>query len=380
MPGIFIMKDDGHPEPMEQVFCKDETKELQDALEKNHDLLPGDQINPDDPCRWLLVKREMPVQDPSSGSERWSIDFLFVDQNATPTFVECKRFGDTRSRREVVGQVLEYAANGHYYWTEEMIRDYAEASAKARRTSLDEAWRAIHPNELDSIDAFLDRLEANLREGQIRIVFFMEEAPRELKSVVDFLNKQMERSEVLLVEARRYTGHGATVIVPSLFGFTEQARQIKRTVTVTNRGRRSWNWDSFKSDTEKNEVAESSIEAMKKLHDGCKALSANVAWGTGTDWGSFNPKWASICPRSVFTVTSYGILYLNFLWLDAPETAKSFRDKFKEKVVQKLKFDVPTDYRKRQVGYEHSVWAPKVDLLLRVLKELLPQDRRTNDR
>ena len=236
MHGVFFLKEDGKSEPMEQVFCADETKELQDILENNHDLLPGAQIDPDDPCRWLLVKREMPVPDPSGAGNRWNIDFLFVDHNAIPTFVECKRSGDTRSRREVVGQVLEYAANGPFYWDKKKMREYAEASAAKRGISLDAAWQALRPKDGDSLESFFDRLESNLREGQVRIMFFMEEAPRELKSIVDFLNKQMERSEVLLVEARRYSGHGATVIVPSLFGYTEQARLVKRTVTVTQEG------------------------------------------------------------------------------------------------------------------------------------------------
>jgi len=86
---------------MKPIRCKDEEAELQLVLEKNPDLLPGDHINPDSPRRWLLVAREMSVPDPSSGQDRWAIDFVFLDQDAIPTFVECKRFADTRSRREV---------------------------------------------------------------------------------------------------------------------------------------------------------------------------------------------------------------------------------------------------------------------------------------
>jgi hypothetical protein len=51
----------------------------------------------------------MPVPDPGSGHNRWNIDFLFADQKAMPTFVECKRFNDTASRRSVVGQMMESA-------------------------------------------------------------------------------------------------------------------------------------------------------------------------------------------------------------------------------------------------------------------------------
>src|SRR5690242_3287529 len=119
MPKVYVVHEDGNTEAMDRVRCRDEIKELQLILEKNPDLLPGDQIDPEDPRRWLLIKREMPVPDPNTGLDRWSIDFLFVDQDAIPTFVECKRFADTRSRREVVGQMIDYAANGHYYWTKE---------------------------------------------------------------------------------------------------------------------------------------------------------------------------------------------------------------------------------------------------------------------
>jgi hypothetical protein len=40
----------------------------------------------------------------------------FVDQDAVPTFVEVKRSSDTRLRREVVGQMLDYAANASAHW------------------------------------------------------------------------------------------------------------------------------------------------------------------------------------------------------------------------------------------------------------------------
>jgi hypothetical protein len=107
----------------------------------------------------------MPVPDPNTGSDRWSIDFFIVDQDAVPTFVECKRFADTRSRREIVGQMFEYAANGHYYWTSDTIRLYAEETASKTGQSLDESLRTLHPVEDLSIEAFFSRIQENLREG-----------------------------------------------------------------------------------------------------------------------------------------------------------------------------------------------------------------------
>ena len=130
MRKVYIISEDGFSEPMTPIYCKDESKELQDILEKNPDLIPGDQISPSDPRRWLLVKKEMPVPDPNTGGSRWNIDFFFVDQDAMPTFIECKRFNDTRARREITGQMLEYAANAHYYWEKDelMERTYGTLS------------------------------------------------------------------------------------------------------------------------------------------------------------------------------------------------------------------------------------------------------------
>jgi len=95
---IYTVNDSWDSQALDRVRCNSEVSELQALFEKNLDLLPGDQINPDDPRRWLLVKREMAVPDPSTGIDRWSIDFFLVDQDGVPTFVECKRFADTRAR------------------------------------------------------------------------------------------------------------------------------------------------------------------------------------------------------------------------------------------------------------------------------------------
>lgn len=85
---------------------------LQAYLADYPDLLPGDQIDPERPRRWLLVKREMGVPDAKATPDRWSLDHLFLDQDGIPTFVECKRAANTQVRREVVAQMLDYAARG----------------------------------------------------------------------------------------------------------------------------------------------------------------------------------------------------------------------------------------------------------------------------
>jgi hypothetical protein len=368
MAKVYVVRQDGNTEAMKRVLCRDEDAELQRILEKNPDLLPGEQIDPEDPCRWLLVKREMPVPDPNTGAGRWSIDFFFVDQAAIPTFVECKRFTDTRSRREIVGQMLEYAANGHYYWSKEEISTFAEQSQKKIGLTLQQAFEALQTED-ESLEGFLSRVQDNLREGKLRIIFFLEESPLELRSVVDFLNKQMELSWVLLVEARQYTQGGITVVVPTLFGYTEEARRAKRSFAVNSSGapRRKWDIDSFFEDA-KGRLGQSEVQALRMLYDESAALGFEFSWGTGITKGSFNIRQPAICPRSLLTASSNGDLSVNFSWLKGSESADAGKERLRDVLAQMDVFPIPADYATRWLVYPASDWTPKVARLVQALK------------
>jgi hypothetical protein len=74
--------------------------------------MPGELVDPQRPRRWLLVTREAGIALPGgAGGSRWSLDHLFLDQDGIPTLVEVKRASDPRGRREVVAQMLDYAAS-----------------------------------------------------------------------------------------------------------------------------------------------------------------------------------------------------------------------------------------------------------------------------
>jgi hypothetical protein len=371
MSSIYRIGVNGETTSIERIRCDNEDTQLQAILEKNPDLLPGDQIDPEDPRRWLLIKREMPVPDPSTASDRWSIDFLYADQDAIPTFVECKRYNDTRSRREVIGQMIEYAANGHYYWTKELLRDYAEKSAINKGSSLDESFDILRSNNTDTIDGYFERIQENLREAQLRIIFFLEESPYELKSAVDFLNSQMERSEVLLVEARQYRINDMDIVAPMLFGYTEEARQIKRSVNVkTSSSRRKWNIDLFLAEAEHHLTTEE-VNNLQALYEYCLDKGFDVTWGTGAVNGTFNIKHLEICPRSILTVSSDGSLIFNFGWLDGDATRQDAKQNLLEQILLPLMVDVPDDYESKFPTYPADSWIPKVEIIKKGLINIL---------
>jgi hypothetical protein len=118
--GIYLVQGGDLVEMAEQDYASE--ARLQELLAKYPNLLAGDQIDGDEPRRWLLLERELSLATEEGGTGRWSVDHLFLDQDAVPTIVEVKRSTDTRVRREVVGQVLDYAANAVVYWPLETLR------------------------------------------------------------------------------------------------------------------------------------------------------------------------------------------------------------------------------------------------------------------
>lgn len=201
---------------------------LQVLLERYSDLLPGDQIDPEDPRRWLLVSREMSVPGAEDEGGRWSLDHLFLDQDGIPTFVECKRASDTRSRREVVAQMLDYAANGVEYWGMDKLRQAATETASRHESSLDvEIRKLLATDDVSAIEDYWKLVESNLRSGKVRLLFVTDEPPRELRRLVEFLNEKMADVEVLAVEIKQFVGKGQKALVPRVIGLTEKSREGK---------------------------------------------------------------------------------------------------------------------------------------------------------
>ena len=372
MPKVFLVGNNSACIAMEPVYCKNEDKELQQLLENNLDLIPGEQINPEEPRRWLKIKREMSVEDPNTGGARWSIDFLLVDQSGLLTFVECKRFHDTRSRREVLGQMLDYTANGQFYWTSDVIRENLEKTAQASHVDLNEMILSFQPESGESVEAFLDLIDNNLQEGQVRLVFFMEEAPLELKSIVDFLNKQMERTEVLIVEAKQFKKDEIKIVVPYLFGYTEQARRVKKSVTIkTTKSKRVWDYDEFIADAS-NKVDEGTLEALKKVFQLFSNEKYGYKWGTGAETGSFNLVLPKIHKtNALLTVGSDGKLYFPFGSLKNTQLDEQFKERLFKLAVDHLGFDFNDDMKKRYPSVKPELWSKKVDTLINKLDEML---------
>jgi len=223
--GIFLIHNNERLVAMkEEPYASEDL--LQRLLVDYPDLLAGDQMNAAEPRRWLLIKREAGVPGEAGGTDRWSIDHLFLDQDGIPTLIEVKRSSDTRIRREVVGQILDYAANAVMYWPVDHLRSHFERSCEVRGTDA-ESELAHFLGEAPDIEGFWVRAKTNLQAGRIRLVFVADIIAPELRRIVEFLNEQMDPAEVLAVEIRQYAAEGFQTLVPSVIGQTAEAQARK---------------------------------------------------------------------------------------------------------------------------------------------------------
>lgn len=172
----------------------------------------------------LLIRREQPIGD-GEGDGRWSLDHLFVTREGVPVLVELKRAVDTRLRREVVGQMLDYAANATAHWKAGTIAASFEATAKAAGRDPGEMLAAFLGDE-EEPDAFWQRVDDSFSAGRVKLVFVADTIPRELARIVEFLNEQM-KAEVRAVELNWFEGQGIRAFTPRIIGETERALAAK---------------------------------------------------------------------------------------------------------------------------------------------------------
>ena len=167
---------------------------LQELVAKYPKLLSGEQMDPNNPRRWLLIGREQGIADIVGGGERWSVDHLFLDQDAVPTLVETKLSANPEIRRKIVGQMMDYAAHATMTWSVDGIRRAFRERCEAEGLDPNKELATLLDSD-DETDAqkFWDYVGENLRAGSLRLLFVSDSIPRELARVVEFLNKQMKR-------------------------------------------------------------------------------------------------------------------------------------------------------------------------------------------
>lgn len=256
--------------------------------------------------RWLFIRREVPVAPSLGTSGVWALDHLFIDEEAVPTLVETKLAANPQSRREVVGQMLDYAANGSSYWPIQTIRQWFEEAAASGGGSPDEVLESFL-NDSTEPHEFWERVRINLEAGRIRLLFIADQVPIELQRIVEFLNEHMADTEVLALEIRRYADakDGDSMLVPRVFGQTARAQTAKP-------AGRQWT-EEMLVEALRARGGESAVRVAQHFLEWGRRNQDVEWWGQGTRDGSYYPGFR-MGGRDCWPLTlwSYGAIAVNF--------------------------------------------------------------------
>jgi hypothetical protein len=186
---------------------------LQRLLELHPEVVPGGQIDPGavDPPRFALLRREMAIGT-------WSLDHVLVDQHGVLTLVEAKLVENPEARREVVGQIMDYAANARDAWSGGRLRERAAEFWQRRGRQVDDVLRERLGDEID-VEALWAAIEASLSTGHVRLLIASDELRPEVRRVIEYLNSELRNAEVYGLELKCYgTDEETFVLVPRLVG------------------------------------------------------------------------------------------------------------------------------------------------------------------
>ena len=344
--GVFLLNKDGSLEEMNQEDYSSE-EYLQTLLENYPNLLAGEQINETNLRKWIVISREFPVPGDDFSGGRWSLDHLLLDQEGIPTLVEVKRSSDTRIRREVVGQMLDYAANAISFWKVETIRLRYESKFgnDSEQAKIDMDSKFENPVEYED---YWEKVDNHLKTGRIRLLFVADEIPSELKQIVEFLNQQMNPAEVLAIEIKQYTGQEQSTFVPRVIG------QSLKTVSA-KQSKKQWDESLFLDEISSKYGAEI-IEVVNKLLKWGKDQNLRIWWGSGSNHGScFLVKDHNEVPYNSFAIWTNGNIEIQFQHMKN-------RPVYDSKDMRLELLNQLNDIRNIQIAFDRIDYRPSIEL------------------
>jgi hypothetical protein len=134
-------------------------------------------------------------------------DLIAVDQDSGLTVVECKLAANPQIRREIIGQVLDYASRLWKMSVEEFDTRWTKRTGESLFADPDSA------QDLRTL------IETSLKTGQFRLVLAVDEINAQLRRMVEYLNSITSPSVAVIAVVYSRTQDGEfEVLIPETYG------------------------------------------------------------------------------------------------------------------------------------------------------------------
>jgi hypothetical protein len=237
MPSIIVQDGDGDSRVLpSRPFAYEEI--LQRKIAELPGLLPLETVS-DEPVSHLTIGKEWPA---GTGKA----DIVLIGSDAVLTIVETKLSRNSEARREVVAQLLEYAAylsEWTIYEIQRRTEDFfrsGDCLPEHTNKSFDEVLETFLEDSEESVDSLKASIERNLKQGRIRLIVAVDEISEQAQKIVTFVNSYSSFDIYLLQVSEFEDNDGRRTLVPSLYGY---ARKVS-----TTRSARQWDWEQYESE------------------------------------------------------------------------------------------------------------------------------------
>lgn len=223
--GILIREHGG--DWLEPIMGYDSEKTLQEIIHAHPSLVSGK--GPDG------VEKAVACRELQSGVG--PADVVVIDADGTLTLVECKLASNREVRREIIGQVLDYASRIWRMSVDEFERAWVNTGEPSPFSTLGDDDGSIRAAVQD-----------NLESARFKIVLAVDGINDDIRRIVEFLNRvTVAETGVVVVEFARASVGNIEVLIPTSFGtdFVE----IKSD-QVSNRRLTVWTPDTLLAEVE----------------------------------------------------------------------------------------------------------------------------------
>lgn len=157
------------------------------------------------------------------------IDNLYISPNGYLTIVEAKLWRNPEAKREVVGQIIDYAKE-LATWTYSKLNESIKLSQQNGKGIID-LIREFEPIEEDEERIIIDNIERNLKRGRILLIIAGDGIRESVEDMVDYLQNTAQLQFTLgLVELQVFknpTDENDLIVIPNLITRT---REITRAI------------------------------------------------------------------------------------------------------------------------------------------------------
>lgn len=134
-----------------------------------------------------------------------SVDVVAVEPTGKIHLVECKLAKNPQVRREVIGQLFDYASHLWQVPLDAFAEEWRRRTGT--RSPVDEAS-----------EEFRDEIARNLNVGRFRLVLAVDEINPQLRRMVEYLNMMAANTTVIAVEYIRYEHDEVEILTPRIYG------------------------------------------------------------------------------------------------------------------------------------------------------------------